>query len=189
MSKRRQPLSPNSVWDADAVLAAFSAHGVKPFHAVRMWRCVTSEVRCLWRKLAGREHTQPPPPPCPSRSHLLRHPGSHWTDVPDLPKAAVQLLNEGFARFTTRCGASGVPHPQAPQRTPQHPRRPRSPSCLPAKRRRVTQCKVSGDGETTKLLVALQDGQLVESVIMHYDTRSEREPSCARPHISSPTCL
>ncbi|KDD75500.1 hypothetical protein H632_c653p0 [Helicosporidium sp. ATCC 50920] len=35
---------------------------------------------------------------------------------------------------------------------------------------RVTETLVSGDGETTKLLVQLQDGLRVESVVMSYDT-------------------
>lgn len=73
-------------------------------------------------------------------SHLLRNPSSTWHDVPDLPKAAAQLLDEQFARFTTK----------------------------------VLKCSTSSDGETTKLLVALQDGQQVESVIMHYDTTGKR---------------
>lgn len=36
----------------------------------------------------------------------------------------------------------------------------------------VIKCKTSADGETTKLLVALQDGLQVEAVIMTYDTAS-----------------
>ena len=31
-------------------------------------------------------------------------------------------------------------------------------------------CQTSRDQSTTKLLIRLQDGQQVESVIMHYDT-------------------
>mmetsp|Transcript_22946 Transcript_22946/g.59959 ORF Transcript_22946/g.59959 Transcript_22946/m.59959 type:complete len:552 (+) Transcript_22946:68-1723(+) len=35
---------------------------------------------------------------------------------------------------------------------------------------RVVECQNSGDGETTKLLLELQDGLQIEAVIMHYDT-------------------
>ena len=34
----------------------------------------------------------------------------------------------------------------------------------------MQQCQTSRDQSTTKLLIRLQDGQQVESVIMHYDT-------------------
>ena len=104
----------------------------------------------------------PPPPPrrrrpppsllLPShalftRSHLIRHPGSTWSDVPDLPKAAVAALDAGFALFTTR----------------------------------LLEVQRSSDGETTKLLVQLQDGLQVESVVMEYDnTGGCRAGGCCR---------
>lgn len=71
----------------------------------------------------------------PCSNHLIRHPGSSWHDVPDLPKAAVAALDAGFVLHTTRL--------------------------LGAQR--------SCDGETTKLLVQLQDGLQVEAVVMEYD--------------------
>eukprot|EP00955_Chlamydomonas_euryale_P104016 365535-Chlamydomonas_euryale.AAC.52 len=70
------------------------------------------------------------------RSHLVRNPDIEWSDVPDLPKAAQQLLSEKFTRCTST----------------------------------VAQTQRSSDGETVKLLVTLQDGYQVESVIMTYDT-------------------
>ncbi len=75
------------------------------------------------------------PLPASHSNHLIRHPGSSWHDVPDLPKAAVAALDAGFALHTTRL--------------------------LGAQR--------SCDGETTKLLVQLQDGLQVEAVVMEYD--------------------
>ena len=68
--------------------------------------------------------------------YLARHPRAAWEDVPNLPKAAVQLLNEEFAHLTTS----------------------------------VLQCQTSSSADTTKLLLKLQNGMQVESVIMHYDT-------------------
>ncbi|GFR39952.1 hypothetical protein Agub_g30 [Astrephomene gubernaculifera] len=65
-------LSPQSVWDTSAVLQAFQEEGIKQLHAVRMW------------------------------GHLIRHPESSWHDVPDMPKAAVALLDKYFTKFTTR---------------------------------------------------------------------------------------
>lgn len=37
-------------------------------------------------------------------------------------------------------------------------------------RRKVVEAQHSSDGETSKLLLELQDGLTVEAVIMHYDT-------------------
>jgi hypothetical protein len=39
--------------------------------------------------------------------------------------------------------------------------------------KQVVQAQHSADGETTKLLLQLQDGLTVESVIMHYDTSGQ----------------
>ncbi|MEW5297463.1 MAG: hypothetical protein WDW36_000669 [Sanguina aurantia] len=107
MAPQRQ-LSPQSVWDVPAVLAAFDEAGIKSLHASRMW------------------------------NHLARHPGSTWNDVSDFPRAAVKLLDQYFAMFTTK----------------------------------VTQAQHSSDGETTKLLIELQDGMQIESVIMFYDSNT-----------------
>lgn len=68
-------------------------------------------------------------------SHLVRNPDVAWADIPDLPKAASKLLDEKFARSTSR----------------------------------IATAQRSVDG-TIKLLVTLQDGLQVESVIMTYDT-------------------
>ncbi|KXZ45270.1 hypothetical protein GPECTOR_56g366 [Gonium pectorale] len=65
-------LNPQSVWDTSAVLQAFQEEGIKPMHAVRIW------------------------------GHMIRNPGSSWHDVPDVPRAAVALLDKYFVRFTTR---------------------------------------------------------------------------------------
>lgn len=40
---------------------------------------------------------------------------------------------------------------------------------------RVVHCQHSADGETSKLLLELQDGLAVEAVIMHYDTTGAHE--------------
>lgn len=69
-------------------------------------------------------------------SQLCRNPDVPWSEVPELPKAAAQLLDARFQRSTSR----------------------------------VVSKHVSGDGETTKLVVELQDGMQVEAVIMVYDT-------------------
>ena len=66
---------------------------------------------------------------------LARDPYTAWEQIQDLPKAAIQLLERDFVRFTST----------------------------------VEQCQSSSDG-TKKLLVQLQDGLKVESVIMVYDT-------------------
>ena len=101
-------LIPQSVWDVDALLSAFEAAGVKTLHATRLW------------------------------AHMLRHPSiKSFQEVPELPKAALEVLNEGFVL---------------------------SSSTVEAVHR-------SSDGETTKMVIRLQDGLKVESVIMLYDTR------------------
>ncbi len=79
-----------------------------------------------------------------TRRYLLKHPDAGWADVPDLPKAAVELLRRDFVKCTSR----------------------------------VVHCQHSADGETSKLLLELQDGLQVEAVIMRYDTTGEG-PACA----------
>eukprot|EP00798_Chlamydomonas_sp_ICE-L_P021606 gene21606-28606_t len=64
-------LQPRSVWDADEVFSEFEAAGIKPMHAVKLW------------------------------SYLLRNPTQSWHDVPEFPKAAMQLLDSKFAKFTS----------------------------------------------------------------------------------------
>ena len=63
--------------------------------------------------------------------------------MPDLPKAAIELLSRDFVKCTSR----------------------------------VVHCQHSEDGETSKLLLELQDGLQVEAVIMRYDTTGEAAPS------------
>ena len=147
MAKKRV-LRPQSVWDAKALEAAFAEAGVKSSHVHILYRYCT-----LYAPL-------PPPPPLaprpPSqacrakRRYLLKHPDADWVDVPELPKAAVELLTRDFVRCTSR----------------------------------VVQCQSSADGETSKLLLELQDGLQVEAVIMRYDTTGasaaeRRGTSCA----------
>jgi hypothetical protein len=76
--------------------------------------------------------------------HLSRREVATWSDIPELPKAAVELLERGFSTSTSR----------------------------------VLHASTSADGETTKLLVELQDGLQVEAVVMHYDTTGARESLC-----------
>ena len=115
-------LNPQSVWDIDALAAAFESANVKPIHASRLW------------------------------AHLLRHPNiKSFEEVHELPKAAIDVLKSEFVLSTSQ--VEDVHH--------------------------------SADGETTKLVIRLQDGLKVESVIMLYDTRgryreeNEREDVCA----------
>ncbi|KAK9806306.1 hypothetical protein WJX72_009538 [[Myrmecia] bisecta] len=103
---KKRVLSPQSVWDKKQLTAAFEEAGIKVSHIPKLYK------------------------------HLVRHPDVQWQDIPDLPKAAVQLLEQRFSRCT--CS--------------------------------VEACQTSGDGETTKMLVRLQDGLQVEAVIMQYDT-------------------
>lgn len=70
MSRPRR-LSPQSVWDQNAVLQAFQEADIKPINAYRLW------------------------------GHLIRHPEASWADVPCMPKAAVALLDKFFVKFTT----------------------------------------------------------------------------------------
>lgn len=95
-----------SVWNKGAVAAAFQEAGVKPSHLTTLYK------------------------------YLAKDPDAAWEDVPNLPKAAVQLLHEQFAQLTSS----------------------------------VVQCQSSSGGDTTKLLLRLQNSMEVEAVIMHYDT-------------------
>eukprot|EP00879_Flechtneria_rotunda_P031391 GHRR01034289.1.p1 GENE.GHRR01034289.1~~GHRR01034289.1.p1 ORF type:complete len:171 (+),score=36.20 GHRR01034289.1:290-802(+) len=59
-------LKPRSVWDLPSVLSAFREHGIKERHVYKLW------------------------------SSLLKDPDVALADIPDLPKAACQLLDEQF---------------------------------------------------------------------------------------------
>lgn len=106
---KRRALSPQSVWDQDAVRKAFIEEGVGnvELHLSRLW------------------------------GHMIRHPQDDWHGVPSLPEKAKRRLDAGFVKFSTRLDAA--------QR--------------------------SGDGETIKLLLRLQDGLQIEAVVMRYDTQ------------------
>lgn len=67
----KRVLSPQSVWDTAALLQACADTGIKPLHATRLW------------------------------SHLIRHPEDNFTDVPDLPKSMIALLNDKFTKSTS----------------------------------------------------------------------------------------
>ncbi|GAB4814820.1 hypothetical protein N2152v2_001866 [Parachlorella kessleri] len=106
MPKKRL-LQPQSVWERVALAAAFEEHHIKPSHIAKLYR------------------------------YLLRHGAeARWQDVPNLPQAAVALLERDFARTTSR----------------------------------LVHAQHSASGDTIKLLVQLQDGLQVESVVMTYDT-------------------
>ena len=77
MPKRRS-LSPQSVWDQDAVRQAFTEEGVGnvELHLARLW------------------------------GHMIRHPGDDWHHVAGLPEKAKRRLDAGFARFSTRLDAA-----------------------------------------------------------------------------------
>lgn len=52
-------------------------------------------------------------------------------------------------------------------------------SCL-----QVLKCQQAASGDTTKLLIQLQDGMQVEAVVMHYDTTGAIGSSCSMiPHM------
>ncbi|KAL3140215.1 hypothetical protein ABBQ38_004490 [Trebouxia sp. C0009 RCD-2024] len=61
----------STVWDKAVVASAFQEAGVKPSHLATLYK------------------------------HLVKHPEAAWEDVPNLPRAAVQLLNERFTHLTT----------------------------------------------------------------------------------------
>ena len=100
----KRKLSPLPMLDEGLVLAAFSRAGAKPDHAYKMWR------------------------------YIIQNGVTDLRDIPELPKAALRVMNDEFVLTTSR----------------------------------VKSVNTSADSSTTKLLVELQDGKLVESVIMRY---------------------
>jgi adenine C2-methylase RlmN of 23S rRNA A2503 and tRNA A37 len=74
---KRRTLSPQSVWERDAVIDAFESAGVvkAEYHAVRLW------------------------------GHLVRHPEDSWDDVSGLPRAAAEALDARFVKFTSKVSA------------------------------------------------------------------------------------
>ena len=102
----------------------------------------------MWRKLSIQEFLAQSNIKISSRDFSQSYPGLFafcralcqdfqvpYADIPNLPKAASQILERQFVRSTST----------------------------------VEKCQTSGDG-TRKLLVRLQDGLEVESVIMVYET-------------------
>jgi hypothetical protein len=77
MPKPRAALSPQSVWDAEAVSSAFAAAGVPK---------VEHHVSRLW-------------------GHLIRHSSSSWHDVPDFPQSALATLDASFVKFSSKLNA------------------------------------------------------------------------------------
>ena len=96
----------------------------------------------------------------------MRSPGAAWDSIPELPKHAVRLLSEGFTHFTSKVGCCT----SVGALLTQDACHPSSLLDSCASWKQVVQAQHSADGETTKLLLQLQDGLTVESVIMHYDT-------------------
>lgn len=98
----------------------------------------------------------------------MRFPDAAWDSIPEFPKAAVRVLSEGFVHSTSKvrgflpCAAvEGVIGAVLTER--------QSAYCT-----QVVQAQHSTDGETSKLLLQLQDGLSVEAVILQYDTSGAR---------------
>lgn len=111
---KKRKLSPQSVWDEGALQEALTLNNVKTSHITKIHRL------------------------------LANKPQLHWSELPDLPIKAQEILQRDFAVLTSS----------------------------------LESCQTATEGDTTKLLIRLQDGLQVESVIMHYDT-SARLPSGA----------
>eukprot|EP00775_Hariotina_reticulata_P013488 gene13488-13613_t len=95
MAPSKRQLSPASVWDLPVLLEAFRAHNIKERHIYRLWKWVSKEG------IEATAHS--------ASCALLRDPQVAWTDIPDLPKAACSLLDEGFTRSSSsviRCQQS-----------------------------------------------------------------------------------
>ena len=106
---RKRELSPNSIFDKQALLKFFKENGIKEIHAKTIHRL------------------------------MLKDPTLQFSDIPNLPKKAIKLLESNFVSLTSILKTSST----------------------------------SKDQKTTKLLIELQDGNMIETVIIrHNDTRS-----------------
>lgn len=108
----------------------------------------------------------------------MRFPGAAWDSIPDLPKSAISLLSETFTHSTSKVRCCSYSARMVPQESIM--RRQVDTGHVPLVQ--VVQAQHSADGETTKLLLQLQDGLTVESVIMHYDTTGS--VTCCNRHSS-----
>lgn len=104
MAVTKRTLYPKPLYDEEALLSAFEEAGINQKHARKIWRLFVQQRITSYQA------------------------------VPELPKAALELLERDFAIMTSR----------------------------------VVSRTDAVDGSTTKLLVELQDGQRIESVIMRY---------------------
>ncbi|KAI8810124.1 hypothetical protein BJ742DRAFT_802237 [Cladochytrium replicatum] len=101
---RKRNLIPKPIFDEELLLAAFSENNINPKNATKVWR------------------------------YLIQKNCRNLAEIPDLPKAALQLLQSDFAILTSK----------------------------------VVRRTDAADNSTTKLLIELQDGRRIESVIMRY---------------------
>ena len=109
-SFRKRVLSPNSVFDKEALKEFCKDHEIKEIHINKIHRL------------------------------MLKNPNMAFADIPGLPKQAAQLLQSNFVPLTSTLKSHST----------------------------------SIDKKTTKLLIELQDGNMIETVIIrHSDTRSE----------------
>lgn len=109
-SFRKRELSPNSIFDKEALTQFCKDHDIKEIHINKIHRL------------------------------MLKNPNISFADIPGLPKKAAQLLQSNFVPLTSTLKSHST----------------------------------STDKKTTKLLIELQDGNMIETVIIrHSDTRSE----------------
>jgi hypothetical protein len=99
-----------------------------------------------------------------------------------MPKAACALLEADFTRCTSKAGCCCWLHrlsacrlvaPKAAEQKDFVHDVVDEQSALCLTCLQVLQCQEAASGDTTKLLIQLQDGMQVEAVVMHYDTTGE----------------
>ena len=139
-------LSPSPLFDSPSLIALLTEHGIKPKWATLIQQTLLHHTPQL---------THPTPSPLPSDSSASSStacPSSHHLSALDCDRVW-QSLAERFSAPSS-CPPAGL-FPLLQSRT----------TLLSS---RVCRAETSADGSTTKLLVELADGQLVESVIMRH---------------------
>lgn len=76
---KKRQMHPKPLFDEQLLLECFDIHGIKPSHAKKCW------------------------------AHLVRHPGASIAEIPGLPAAAYQVLQDEFAVQVPMNGSTWLP--------------------------------------------------------------------------------
>eukprot|EP00808_Paulinella_micropora_P021518 g41632.t1 len=158
-----RPLRPQSVWDRAALERAFQDHGIKPTHSRNLYKFLVQ------RELKG-HHLAARYAPA-AASSTAKQQGKHKEKEEDKEEK-----EEKEERGQWWAGVAGLP---------------KAAEAVLAEHFALTTSTVSRvvdgeghDGKTSKLVVQLQDGLLVESVVIRHQKVTHNERELLKPRLA-----